>query len=148
MLAGLQTDTSVVVKAELHPNLSVIPAGEMPPNPAELLGSERMVRMTELLGNMFDYVIIDLPPITLVADALAVSGVLDGMIVVVENGSTTKRELNDAMQRLDMIHDKILGFVVTHADGVGGRYGKKKKYGYGYGYGHRVKSEKKDEQDS
>ena len=150
ILAGLQTDTSVVTKTDLHPNLSVIPAGEMPPNPAELLGSERMVRMTELLGGMFDYVIIDLPPITVVADALAVSGVLDGMIVVVENGSTTKRELNDAMQRLDMIHDKILGFVVTHADGAGGRYGKKKKYGYGYGYGygHRVKSEKKDEQDS
>ena len=121
ILAGLQTDTSVVTKTELHPDLSVIPAGEMPPNPAELLGSERMVRMTELLGGMFDYVIIDLPPITVVADALAVSGVLDGMIVVVENGSTTKRELNDAMQRLDMIHDKILGFVVTHADGAGGR---------------------------
>ena len=150
ILAGLQTDTSVVTKTELHPNLNVIPAGEMPPNPAELLGSERMVRMTELLSDMFDFVIIDLPPITVVADALAVSGVLDGMIVVVENGSTTKRELNDAMQRLDMIHDKILGFVVTHADGAGGRYGYKKKYGYGYGYGygHKKKSEKKDEQDS
>ena len=106
--------------------------------------------MTELLRDMFDFVIIDLPPITVVVDVLAVSGVLDGMIVVVENGSTTKRELNDAMQRLDMIHDKILGFVVTHADGAGGRYGYKKKYGYGYGYGygHKVKSEKKDERDS
>ena len=37
ILAGLQTDTSVVTKTELHPNLNVIPAGEMPPNPAELL---------------------------------------------------------------------------------------------------------------
>lgn len=143
VLAGLGTVQDALCKAGLHENLSVITAGEMPPNPAELLGSERMVRMTELLGGMFDYVIIDLPPITVVADALAVSGVLDGMIVVVEEGVCTKRELADAMQRLEVIREKILGFVVTHAEGAKGRYGKKRYgYGYGYGYGHQQKTEK------
>jgi Mrp family chromosome partitioning ATPase len=91
-----------------------------------------------VLKENFSYIVLDLPPITVVADALAVSGVLDGMLVVVEEGKTTKRELTDAMQRLEMIHDKILGFVITHAERTKGKYGKKygKKYRYGYGYGY------------
>lgn len=138
-LAGLNTHKSIVADSEMHPNLKVIVAGEMPPNPAELLGSDQMGRLTQLLREMFDYVIVDLPPVTVVADALAASGVLDGMVVVVEEGVCTKRELADAMQRLDVVKEKILGFVVTHAEGTKGRYGKK-RYGYGYGYGHRHKN--------
>ena len=58
------------------------------------------------------------------------------MIVVVEEGVCTKWELADAMQRLEVIQEKVLGFVVTHAEGSKGRYGKK-RYGYGYGYKNR-----------
>ena len=138
VLAGMNTVPNVASKTDLQENLSVITAGEMPPNPAELLGSERMVQLVDLLREMFDCVIIDLPPITVVADALAVSNVLDGMIVVVEDGVCTRRDLADAMQRLDVIREKILGFVVTRADSGKGRYGKKYgKYGYGYGYGRK-----------
>lgn len=152
VLAGMATPEECYVTA-LHENLNLLPAGGMPPNPAELLGSERMIQLVKKLRESFDYVIIDLPPVTVVADALAVSGALDGMIVVVEEGSTTKRELADAMQRLDVINDKVLGFVVTHAGSAKSRYGKKKygkygyyyAYGYGYGYGHRHK-EQEDEQ--
>ena len=145
-LAGLNTNQSIVANSELHPNLKVITAGEMPPNPAELLGSEQMKRAMELLRKMFDYIILDLPPVTVVADALAASDVLDGMIVAVEEGVCTKRELADAMQRLEVIRDKILGFVVTHAVSAKGRYRKKRYghgygYGYGYGYGHRGKAD-------
>ena len=139
VLAGLETVQSAISAASIQENLRVITAGEMPPNPAELLGSERMVRLVSLLKKAFDYVVVDLPPITVVADALAVSAALDGMVVVVEDGVCTKRELTDAMQRLDVISEKILGFVVTHAETAGGRYGKKRygnRYGYGYGYGY------------
>ncbi len=137
VLAGLETVQPAISAASIQENLRVITAGEMPPNPAELLGSERMVRLIGLLRKAFDYIVVDLPPITVVADALAVSGALDGMVVVVEDGVCTKRELTDAMQRLDVISEKILGFVVTHAETAGGRYGRygKKGYGYGYGYG-------------
>lgn len=140
VLAGLETVQASISASPLQENLRVITAGELPPNPAELLGSERMVRLINLLKKAFDYMIVDLPPITVVADALAVSGALDGMVVVVEDGVCTKRELTDAMQRLDVTSDKILGFVVTHAETPGGRYGRygKKKYGYySYGYSNR-----------
>lgn len=135
VLAGMQTDPKAIFSTALHENLSVIPAGEMPPNPAELLGSERMAKLIGLLKGVYEYIIIDLPPITVVADALAVSGVLDGIVVVVQDGTTTRRQLNDSMQRLDVIKSKILGFAVTRADSGGGRYGKR-KYGYGYYYGY------------
>ena len=125
MLAGLKTDRNVLATTPLHPNIRVISAGEMPPNPAELLGSPRMGKLIELLRGMFDYILVDLPPVTVVADALAVSGVLDGMLVVVGEGVVSKHELADAMQRLDIIHDKILGFAVTHS-------GSKRKNQYGY----------------
>lgn len=140
VLAGMKTNPQEILGSALHPNLKVLPAGEMPPNPAELLGSARMAKLIDLLKGLYSYIIIDLPPITVVADALAVSGALDGMIVVVEEGICTKRELNDAMQRLDVIREKVLGFVVTHAERTKGRYGKK-KYGYGYGYGYRSRSD-------
>ena len=138
ILAGMKANTQEIMCSALHPNLIVISAGEMPPNPAELLGSMRMVKLIEFLRKMFDFVIVDLPPVNVVADALTVAGQIDGMLMVVENGSTTKRELDDAMHRMDVIRDKILGFVITRAERTKGKYGKKygKKYGYGYGYGY------------
>lgn len=139
VLAGLKTVPDVLCKTDFHENLSIITAGEMPPNPAELLGSERMKYLVNLLQEMFDYIVVDLPPVTVVADTLAVSGALDGVLVVVEEGVCSKRDLADAMHRLEMISDKILGFVVTHAESAKGRYGKK-KYGSKYGYGYRSRT--------
>lgn len=138
VLANMEADLGNLLTNSLHKNLWVVSAGDIPPNPAELLGSARMEHFIGVLKEGFSYIVLDLPPITVVADALAVSGVLDGMLVVVEEGKTTKRELADAMQRLEMIHDKILGFVITHAERTKGKYGKKygKKYRYGYGYGY------------
>ena len=136
VLAGMKTNPQEILATALHPNLKVISAGEMPPNPAELLGSERMVKLIDLLRKMYDFIIIDLPPVTVVADALTVAGMVDGMLVVVENGITTRRELDDAMHRMEIVRDKILGFVITHAEGAKGKYGKK-KYSYGYGYGRK-----------
>lgn len=132
-IVGTKQLQEVINVGVLHKNLSVVSAGDIPPNPAELLGSKRMAHLIELLKTVFDYVIIDLPPVTVVSDALTVSGVLDGMLFIVEEGLTTKRDLNDAMQRLEVIKDKILGFVITHAEVYSGRYSKKGDYGYGYG---------------
>ena len=137
VLANMEADLGNLLVNTLHKNLWVVPAGDIPPNPAELLGSSRMEQFISAMKKGFGYIVLDLPPITVVADALAVSGVLDGILVVVEEGKTTKRELSDAMQRLDMMHNKILGFVITHAESGRGKYGSKyrRKNGYRYGYG-------------
>jgi len=65
-------------------NLWCMTAGVIPPNPAELLSSEKMRETLELLETMFDYIIIDTSPINLVSDALDISAMVDGVVLVVK----------------------------------------------------------------
>jgi capsular exopolysaccharide synthesis family protein len=115
-----------------HPSVGVLPAGDIPPNPAELLNSTPMNTVLETVSKIFDYIIVDLPPVTVVSDALAMANKLDGMIVVVRKDYCDQRALAETMRRLDQVQAKVLGFVMTHADDTEKKY---KKYGYGYGYG-------------
>ena len=62
-----------LIRPCLHENLSVITAGELPPNPSELIGSAQMVSLVEALKKKFEYVVLDLPPVTSVIDPVAVS---------------------------------------------------------------------------
>ena len=95
----------------LHDNLSVIPAGNIPPNPSDLIGSEAMKNLIDKLRTQYDYVIIDLPPVNLVSDSLAVSQHTDGMIVVVRHDRTRRRDVLEAIRQLKLVNAKILGFV-------------------------------------
>jgi len=70
-------------KSKLLDNWYILPSGALPPNPSELLGSRRMETVLQLLSEMFDYIVLDLPPVNIVSDALAVSKYIIGMIVVV-----------------------------------------------------------------
>ncbi|HNZ49223.1 MAG TPA: CpsD/CapB family tyrosine-protein kinase [Candidatus Hydrogenedentes bacterium] len=115
-----------------HPSVGVLPAGDIPPNPAELLNSTPMKTVLDTVSQIFDYIIVDLPPVTIVSDALAMANKLDGMIVVVRKDYCDQRALAETMRRLEQVKAKVLGFVMTHADDTEKKY---KKYGYGYGYG-------------
>ncbi len=108
------------------PELSVITCGEIPPNPSELLSSNRMASLMEELRKIYDYVVMDLPPVTVVSDALAVSKLLDGVVVVVRSSVSDQNMLAEAMRQLRMVNVRILGFVYRE-QGFG-----KKKYGYRY----------------
>ena len=92
-------------------NWYVIPAGTLPPNPSELLGSPKMEKLLTMLSEQFDYIVIDLPPVGLVSDALAVSRMITGMILVVRENFTDKKELEECTRQLDLSNVKILGFV-------------------------------------
>lgn len=139
LLVGLSKTEEVLQPSNIHPNLCVITSGDLPPNPSELIGSEKMVFVVEVLSQNFDYIVLDLPPVNAVSDALAVSKMTDGMIMVVQQGYSNQRELKEAMRQLEIVNANILGFVLTRADLKGGKkyrkYKKYKKYGYGYGYG-------------
>ena len=112
---------------------SVITAGDVPPNPSELLNSDRMTRLMAKLRTMFDYVVIDLPPVGAVTDAQTVSRLVDGMLIVLREDHTSKYVLADCVQQLQLTNTRILGFVVNGSvDGAskGSSYGKYGKYGY------------------
>lgn len=109
----------------------VLPSGRIPPNPSELLGSKSMARLLETLGQDFDYVLIDTPPLLLVTDAAVVSRLTGGAILVAASGRTKRNELSAAVRALEHIGSRLLGVVVTMMPVKG-----PDSYGYGqYGYG-------------
>jgi len=112
-------------------------AGEIPPNPSELLGSRRMEETLKALAQTYDFVILDLPPVTAVSDALVATKLVDGVVLVVRNEYSDTGSLNEAIRQLQQVDGKILGFVFTCADGSLGGYRKKYRYKYKYRYYNR-----------
>lgn len=104
----------------------IIPGGNIPQNPSEMLTSRRMSRLLEALTSAYDYLIIDLPPVGAVIDAVSVAKQADGMIVVMRENNCPRGMLKDCMDQLNFAHVNVLGFVVNGAlEGAG------KKYQYG-----------------
>ena len=113
----------------------VIAAGQNPPNPVELLSSERMNNALESMRKVYDYVILDLPPVGEVSDALTVANDTDGMLLVVRQNYCDRGALFDAVNQFDFIKTKTLGVVfnATHEQGGKGYYKRYyKKYGKSY----------------
>lgn len=138
LLVGLNSGQDVIQRSGLKPNLYVVTAGDIPPNPSELLGSKQFEVTVEAFSKVFDYIIFDLPPVNAVSDALVVSKLIDGMVMVVRRDYNDQRELAEAMRQLEFADTKVLGFVMTQGESAEKRYGKNSyKYGDKYGYGYR-----------
>lgn len=123
----IQTYTDKIEKVSFN----VIASGNNPPNPVELLSSERMQNTIEVLKGFCDYIILDLPPITEVSDAMAVSKFTDGTLLAVRQNYCNRVVLSSALRQFEFVDAKILGIVVTCARESSGYYSKKyKKYYY------------------
>ena len=109
----------------------VITAGQNPPNPVELLSSEKMREFLVQLRKFYDYVILDLPPVGGVSDAMAVAKEIDGMLLVVRQHHCNRYALKDAVRQFAFIGTKILGVVYNGTSEQRGKYG-----GYYGGYGN------------
>lgn len=103
----------------------VIAAGPNPPNPIELLSSEKMTKFLAGLRKICDYVILDLPPIGEVSDALAVASNTDGVLLVVRQNLCEKNILADTIRQLEFVDAKVLGVVYNCAEEGGKGYYKK-----------------------
>lgn len=109
----------------------VLASGPIPPNPTEVLQSRTAKALFEELGGLFDMVIIDAPPLLPVSDAAVTARDVDGAILVVRHGSTTREQLRQSALRLEQVDAQLLGVAVNmtprrNAD----------DYGYAYGYGY------------
>lgn len=134
----------VIQHCPLTPAVDVLTSGDVPPNPSELLGSVRMETLLQQLRTEYDYIILDLPPVTVVSDAVAVSKQLDGVILVVRSAVSDRQMLAEALRQMNMVDVKILGFVYREIDDGKKRYGHKysKKY-YKYYQEYAKKPSKK-----
>ena len=110
----------------------ILPSGDIPPNPTEMLGSPKMTALVKMLSEDYDFIIFDLPPVNIVSDALVISPLLGGMLVVVREAYSERRELRECTRQLELSNVKVLGFVVNVSRGDGGGYGRYKKNRYKY----------------
>ena len=115
----------------------VITAGQNPPNPIELLSSERMKSALAAVRQTYDYVILDLPPVGEVSDAMAVAKDTDGILLVVRQNYCDRVSLAEAVRQFDFIHSKILGVVFNCTSEHSGNYGKGYYKRYYRRYYHR-----------
>ena len=116
----------------------VVAAGQNPPNPVELLSSETMAEMVERLRETYDYVILDLPPVGEVSDAMSVANLLDGMLLVVRQNYCDRTVLSNAVRLFAFLKtNKILGVVFNCTSEHGGKYGKNYYRRYYRGYYRR-----------
>lgn len=139
-LAGLDT----ALKINVRENLDVLTAGDTPPNPAELLQSKEFAKILTVLKKVYDYIIIDTPPINLVTDATSVIKQSSGTILLIKKGYTTYDMVDEAMDKLKKVNANILGTILIDEKGIESKKYKGYRgyrYGYGYGYGKDHKEE-------
>lgn len=102
---------------------NLIPSGSIPDNPSELLNSERFEKLIEAAAKVCDYVIVDLPPVNVVIDAVNVSKHTDGIVVVMRENHCPRFVMNDCIEQLQYARANILGFVMNGcSESVGKRY--------------------------
>lgn len=114
------------------PGMDLLTAGDIPPNPSELLSSDRMREVIAQMSRDYDYILIDLPPVTVVSDTIAISKVLDGVILVVRGNVAQRKPVAEMLRQLNMVNIRILGFVYRDLLPANGRYyrGYRSKYRY------------------
>ena len=143
ILAGINSEKATLHSDVLIKGLDFVQAGDIPPNPSELLGSKAFTNLIDTLADNYDVILLDLPPIGKVSDALVVSRCTDGLVIVVRNDYTNASELDYTLRQCELVDAKVLGFVYNGS----GAKSKKYKYGYGnkyaYGYSASHNSNKK-----
>ncbi len=91
--------------------LDVLPAGKIPNNPAELMSGQRLENVLSWAEKQYDLVIIDMPPVNFVPDALIVSDDVAGCLLIVRQDYSDDREIRKALSAAEMTHMNVLGFV-------------------------------------
>lgn len=110
------TDVDEAIRKEVYPNLDVLFSGDIPPNPLELLSSEKMQELIDNMEKVYDYILVDTPPATIVSDACVVATLLDGVLFLVRNQKSNKDNVKQVIKNLQLVGVKILGFVLNGVD--------------------------------
>jgi capsular exopolysaccharide synthesis family protein len=133
-----EAELSEVIFHSDYTNLDVIFAGNIPPNPTELLSSDTMKYVVDELGKKYDYIFFDTPPVSIVTDAVLLSKLMDGVVMVSRENYTERKMLNQSIGKLNFVGAKIIGIVLNDVDSSKTGYG---KYGGRYsaygGYGSK-----------
>ena len=97
-------------------NLYVLTSGPIPPNPSEMLASSVMKQSLKAFEDLYDYVIIDTPPLLAATDAQILASIADATLLVVDIKKSKRRQVTEAKRRLDHVGAKLLGVVMNKVD--------------------------------
>jgi len=157
-LSGQCQLESVVYETNI-PNFSLIPIGTDVQTPLSLIATPEFDHLVASMGEAYDYVIIDAPPIGLVIDAAEIAKSCDGSVLVLEYSKTHRRALTEAKEQMERTGTPILGCILNKVTmdrlstkkyySYGGkygysRYGKYGRYGYSRGYYRRDTKQEKN----
>jgi capsular exopolysaccharide synthesis family protein len=118
------------IRATRVEGLFLLPAGTLPPNPAELLGQEQTRALFTQLSGEFDILLIDSSPVAAAADAVILSTLADGVLLVVRAGETDRAAAQYTVQQIEHVGGKVVGAVMNDPDAKLPRYGQKYAYHY------------------
>jgi capsular exopolysaccharide synthesis family protein len=136
-LYGTVTDIMSVIKVDEEcPDLHILPIGTVPPNPTELLETPAFGQLIEQLRSKFDYIIIDCPPIEVVADAQIINKHVDRTIFVIRAHLLERSMIPELDKLYEQKRYKSMSLILNGTDSNQGRYGYSHGYRYGYGYGY------------
>src|SRR6266705_1490886 len=113
-LSGETDLDSLILSYDKQPNLRLLTSGPVPPNPAELLGSEEMRKLLTQLSEKFAHIIIDSPPAISFTDASILATMVDGVVLVVHGGHSSRAVVRRAKQQLLDVGANIFGIVLNN----------------------------------
>ncbi len=108
----------------------MIPAGTIPPDPTKLIESPQMSELIEALKLVYDYIVVDFPPVIVVSDSAILSSVIDGYLIVALHGSTEISQMDETIRQLSFANANVLGFVYNSKPASRKSYKKNSKYYY------------------
>ena len=121
-----------IIQSSAIENLDIVMAGPVPPNPAELIASERCDELFRKLKEIYDFIIIDTPPVGLVTDAFLLTKYTDANVFVVRQNYTLKKVFGAIIKDIETRKSALIQILINDVRLDRGSYG----YGYGYGYGY------------
>jgi capsular exopolysaccharide synthesis family protein len=107
-------DMLAMVRADEESGLNILTSGPIPPNPAELLGSEQMRRLLSVLQANYTHVVVDSPPVSSFTDGVLISTMVDGVLLVVHGGKSSRHIVRRSKQLLNDVGAKIFGVVLNN----------------------------------
>lgn len=118
ILSSDMSEAEVLTIVEQHEQsgLHLLTSGPVPPNPAELIGSEQMRRLMTALESTFTHIIVDSPPISSFTDGVLIASMVDGVLMVVHGGKSSRHVVKRSRQLLLDVGAKIFGVVLNNVD--------------------------------